>query len=80
MSAILLLTDGHDTLFRAGLSQHLYWGGGVCPTLGFIVSLKWIEYGVYGDVTVRYPKPFSMYLRGTIGFKVQGLAVGYRMS
>ena len=31
-----------------------------------IVPLKWIEYGVYGDLVIMYPKPYSIYLRGTI--------------
>ena len=32
-----------------------------------IVPLKWIEYGaVYGDLVIIYPKPYSIYLRGTI--------------
>ena len=31
-----------------------------------IVPLKWIEYGVYGDLIIVYPKPYSVYLRGTI--------------
>ena len=25
-----------------------------------------MEYGVYGDLTIKYPKPYSNYLRGTI--------------
>ena len=33
---------------------------------GFIVPLKQIEYGVYGDFIIIYPKPYSIYLRGTI--------------
>ena len=32
--------------------------------------LKQIESGVHGDLTITYPKPYSTYLRGTIG--VQG--------
>ena len=32
-----------------------------------IVPLKWIEHGVYGMGIIRYPKPYSIYLRGTIG-------------
>ena len=31
-----------------------------------IFSLKQIEYGVYGDLLIIYPKPYSIYLRGTI--------------
>ena len=26
-----------------------------------------IEYGVYGDLIIIYPKPYAVYLRGTIG-------------
>ena len=32
-------------------------------------NLKQIEYGVYADLIIRFPKPYSMYLRGTIGFR-----------
>ena len=35
---------------------------------GILVRLKWIEYGVYRDLITIYPKPYSVYLRGTIGF------------
>ena len=38
--------------------------------LGCVVLLKYIEYGVYGDLIILYPKPYSIYLRGTIGFRV----------
>ena len=31
-----------------------------------IVPLKQIECGVYGDLIIIYPKPYSIYLRGTI--------------
>ena len=27
-----------------------------------------IEYGVYGDLIIIFPKPYSVYLRGNIGF------------
>ena len=30
-----------------------------------IVPLKQIEYWVYGDLIIVYPKPYSIYLRGT---------------
>ena len=33
----------------------------------FIFPLKKIEYGVYGELIIIYPKPYSIYLRGTIG-------------
>ena len=29
-----------------------------------VVPLKWIEYGVYGDLILRCPKPCSMYFKG----------------
>ena len=32
-----------------------------------ILPLKEIEYGVYGDLILMYPTPYSIYLRGTIG-------------
>ena len=31
-----------------------------------IVPRKWIEYAVYGDLIIRYPKPYSIYLMRTI--------------
>ena len=34
--------------------------------VNYIVHLKWIEYGVYGDLSIIYPKPHFIYLRGTI--------------
>ena len=30
----------------------------------FIIPLKQIEYGVYGDLVIMYPKPYSIYSRG----------------
>ena len=41
----------------------------------FIVPLKQIEYGVYGDLIMIYAKPCSIYLRGTyiVGEKGLGL-------
>ena len=33
----------------------------------FISPLKYIEYGVYGDLVIIYTKPYSIYLRGTKG-------------
>ena len=37
---------------------------------GFIVPLKSIEFGVDGDLIRIYSRPYSIYLRGTIGFRV----------
>ena len=34
-----------------------------------IVPLKWINYAVYGDLNIIYPKPYSIYLTGAISFK-----------
>ena len=34
--------------------------------VGYRFPLKYIEYGVYGDPIITYPKPYSIYLRGTI--------------
>ena len=42
-------------------------------SLEFIVPLELIEYGIYGDLIITYPKPYSIYLRGTIGFGVEKL-------
>ena len=33
--------------------------------------LKQIEYGVYGDLIILYPRPYSIHLRGTVGFGVR---------
>ena len=35
------------------------------PACGYIVPLKYIECGVYGDLIIIYPKPYSIYLRRT---------------
>ena len=43
--------------------------GGAREFLGLRVPLKQIEYGVYGDLVIIYPKPHSIYLRRTIGFR-----------
>ena len=41
-----------------------------------IVPLKKIEYSrVYADLSIVYPKPYSIYFRGTISRK--GLACGF---
>ena len=38
--------------------------------LGFKVpGEEWAEYGVYGDLIMIYREPYSIYLRGTIGFR-----------
>ena len=43
----------------------------------YIVPLKWVEHGVYGDLILTYPKPYSIYLRGTILDKPQTLNIFY---
>ena len=35
-------------------------------TYQHIVPLKKIEYGIYGETIKTYPKPYSIYLGGTI--------------
>ena len=40
------------------------------PWLVSIVSLKKIEHGLDGDLIIMYPKPYSIYLRGTIRLEV----------
>ena len=47
--------------------------GGSQSEGGSIVPLKYIEYGVYGDLIIIYPKPYSIYLRGTIILESVGL-------
>ena len=44
----------------SGLEHFRFYGWGIVP-------LKLIEQGVDGDPTIIYPKPYSIYLRGTIG-------------
>ena len=34
-----------------------------------------MEYGVYGDLILIYPKPYFIYLRGIIGFRGWGSSV-----
>ena len=48
--------------------------------LGSIAPLKYIEYGVYGDLIIIYPKPFSIYLRGTTGFGANVCICGLSIS
>ena len=36
-------------------------------------SLQGLGFRVYGDLIIIYPKPYSIYLRGTIGLRAQGL-------
>ena len=37
---------------------------------GYIVPRKHIEYWVYGDLIIIYPKPYSIYVRGTVTGKL----------
>ena len=39
---------------------------GTRENLGIYSPLKYIEYRVYGYLIIRYPKPYSIYLRGTV--------------
>ena len=39
------------------------------PFSAIIAPIKQVEYGVYGDLILIYPKPDSIYLTGTIGFR-----------
>ena len=41
--------------------------------LGFMVFIKQKEYGIYGDLLTINPKPYCIYLRGTIGLRAVGL-------
>ena len=34
-----------------------------------IAPLRWIEYGVSGNLIIIYPKPYSMHSRGTAGLR-----------
>ena len=36
-----------------------------------IVPLKYVEYGVDGDLVIIYPEPYFIYLRGTV-YGVEG--------
>ena len=39
----------------------------VTCTAESLVPLKWIEYGIYRYLIIIWPKPYSIFLRGTIG-------------
>ena len=55
------LTAGEFKVRRLGLK--------ICGALlpqTLIIPLKWIEYGVYGVPIIICPKPYLIYLRGTI--------------
>ena len=41
--------------------------------------LKWIEYGQYGGLIIIYPKPYSIYLRGTVNPKLLESRLGIRV-
>ena len=52
-------------------------GPGLRPlwSLEFIVPLKQVEYGVYGDLIIIRPKPYSIYLKGVYRVPSLGLMV-----
>ena len=57
-----------------GVILRLYWGylGMMEKNMEIIIlSQKGIEYGVYGNLIIRYPKPYSIYLRGTIDLRLE---------
>ena len=37
----------------------------------YVGPLGFRSCGEYGDLVIMYPKPYSIYLRGTVGFRVQ---------
>ena len=41
---------------------------------GFKVPLKYMKYRVPGDLIILYPKPYSIYFRGTIFLHKLGIA------
>ena len=43
----------------------------------YIAPLKSVEYGVYGDLTIIYPRLYSIYLRRTIKLKVVRIYGGF---
>ena len=47
-------------------SNTLSENNGKKKSLNDTVPLEKLEYGVYGDLLVIYPKPYSIYLRGTL--------------
>ena len=67
--------------FRDWEAWFLYWPGqtvlSVISLAGrrVIVPPKYIDYGVYGDLTTIHPKPYSIYFRGTIAGIKGGRAV-----
>ena len=42
-----------------------------------IVPLEYIESGAYGDLIIKSPKPYSIYLRGTIGLRIKVQEVAF---
>ena len=53
------------------------WLQGWKGSLGFrfenpTVPPKYIEYGVYGDRIIMYPKPYFIHLRGTVRYLGSG--------
>ena len=45
------------------------WNSATLRTEATYTPLKWIEYGVYRDLIIIRPKPYSIYLRATINPK-----------
>ena len=46
--------------------------GTIILTIPHIVPLKSIQYGLYGDLIIIYPRPFSIYLNWAISLKKVG--------
>ena len=54
-----------------GVTPLMFAASGLSLGLGFIVPPQYMEYEVYGDLIMIYLKPYSIYLRGSIGFRVR---------
>ena len=50
----------------------MYLGGLDVRALGCEVIVPLKQIFVYGDLIIIYPKPYSIYLRGTIGCRFRG--------
>ena len=59
--------EGYILLYFKILEVLMTWGSIQVMVFKLIVPLKWIEYGGCGDlIIIIYPKPYSIYLTGTI--------------
>ena len=58
-----LPVGGKQNSRALGSYSHRTLGGEGGRVSGAIVPLQWIEYRVYGHLSITYPKPYSICLR-----------------